>query len=70
MKIKGELTTYKGRYCAELENGQYVLSNGTMELILCDKVPEGMKVVKSGIIGGIMMKSEADFKWCVENLKI
>ena len=69
-KIKGNVTNYKGRYCVELENGQFVLSNGSMELLLCDKVPEGMKIVKSGIVGGIMMKSEADFKWCVENLDI
>jgi hypothetical protein len=27
-----------------------------------------MKVIKSGIIGGIMMRTEEDFKWCVENM--
>jgi hypothetical protein len=35
MKTKGNITTYKGRYCVELENGTYVLSNGSMELIVC-----------------------------------
>lgn len=68
MKTKGNITTYKGRYCVELENGKYVLSNGSMELIVCEKVAEGMKVIKSGIIGGIMMRTEEDFKWCVENM--
>ena len=67
-KIKA-ITTYKGRYCAELENGKYVLSNGSMELILCEKVSEGMKVLKSGIVGGIMMRDEDDFRWCVEHMK-
>ena len=51
----------------EIENGNYVLSNGRMELIICEKVAEGMKVIKSGIIGGIMMLTEDDFKWCVEH---
>lgn len=67
-KIK-EITNYKGRYCAELENGKYVLSNGSMELILCEKVTEGMKVLESGIVGGIMMRDEDDFRWCVEHMK-
>lgn len=67
MKTKGEVTNYKGRYCVEIENGNYVLSNGRMELIICEKVAEGMKVIKSGIIGGIMMLTEDDFKWCVEH---
>lgn len=69
MKIKS-ITNYKGRHCAELENGQFMLSNGSMELLLCEKVAEGMKVIKSGIIGGIMMRNEEDFRWCVENCKI
>ncbi len=68
MEIK-EITIYKGRYCAELINGQYILSNGAFELMLCDKVDKGMKVIKSGIIGGLMMKTEDDFRWCVEHLE-
>lgn len=68
MKINN-ITNYKGRYCAELESGEYILSNGSMELIRCEKVPDGMKVVETGIIGGIMMKTESDFRWCVENLQ-
>lgn len=67
MKIK-RITDYKGRYCAELENGQYVLSNGSFELLLCEKVPEGMKVIESGIVGGIMMRTEEDFRFCVEGM--
>ena len=67
MKIK-KITNYKGRYCAELMNGQYILSNGTFELMLCEKVDEGMKVIKTGIVGGIMMRTEDDFRWCVEHL--
>jgi hypothetical protein len=39
-KIK-QNSIYKGRYCAELENGQFVLSNGSMELLLCEKVESG-----------------------------
>ena len=66
-KIK-EITNYKGRYCAELESGEFILSDGSMYLIKCEKVPQGMKVVESGIVGGIMMKTEDDFRWCVEHL--
>ena len=66
-KIKS-ITTYKGRYCAELTNGNYVLSNGSMELALCEKVAEGMKVIKTGIVAGIMMRTEDDFRWAVENM--
>ena len=64
-KIK-EITNYKGRFCAELENGKYVLSNGTFELALCEKVPQGMKVIKAGIVGGMMMRNEEEFRKCVE----
>ena len=67
MKIK-KITNYKGRFCAELENGNFVLNDGSMHLLLCEKVAEGMKVLNSGIIGGIMMRNEEDFKWCVENM--
>lgn len=70
MKIK-EITNYKGRFCAELENGQFILSsflsNGSMELLLCKKVESGMKVIKSGLVGGIMIRTEENFKWCVEH---
>lgn len=69
MKIKN-IADYNGRHCAELENGQYMLSNGRKELLLCEKVADGMRVIKSGIIGGIMMRNEEDFRWCVENYKI
>ena len=31
-KIK-EITNYKGHYCAELENGEFILSNGSVELV-------------------------------------
>ena len=67
MKIK-VITNYKGRYCAELENGEYILSNGSMELIRCEKVAEGMKVTESGIVAGFMMKSDEDFRKAVEAL--
>ena len=67
MKIK-KITNYKGRFCAELENGNFVLNDSSMYLLLCEKVAEGMKVLESGIVGGIMMRTEEDFKWCVENM--
>lgn len=66
-KIK-EITNYKGRYCAELESGEFILSDGSMYLIKCKKVQQGMKVVESDIVGGIMMKTEDDFRWCVKHL--
>ena len=65
-KIK-QITNYKGRYCAELENGLFVLSNGSMGLALCEKVPEGMKVINTDYVRGMMSKSEEDFRWNVEN---
>ena len=67
MKIK-KITNYKGRFCAELENGKFVLNDGSMYLILCEKVAEGMKILVTDIIAGIMMRTEEDFKWCVENM--
>ncbi len=66
-KIK-EITKYKGRWCAAMDDGRYYLSNGSMELLLCEKVPQGMRVLEANIIGGIMMRTEEDFRWCVENL--
>ncbi|MBQ2176947.1 MAG: hypothetical protein II453_18470 [Alphaproteobacteria bacterium] len=72
MKIKNvtrpAITMYKGRFCAELENGEFILSDGSMHLLRCVKVPEGMKVVESDIIGGMMMGNIDDFRWCVEHL--
>ena len=41
----------------------------TMEMLLCEKVDEGFKVIRSGIVGGIMMRTMEDFIWCVENWK-
>ena len=67
MKIKA-ITNYKGRFCAELENGKFVLSDGSMSLLLCEKVAEGMKVIEAGIVAGMMMRTEEDFKWCVKNM--
>lgn len=67
MGIK-RITNYKGRFCAELENGHFVLNDGSMHLILCEKVAEGMKVLDYGIVSGKMMCTEEDFKWCVENM--
>jgi hypothetical protein len=67
MGIK-RITNYKGRFCAELENGKFVLNDGSMHLILCEKVAEGMKVLDYGIMSGKMMRTEEDFKWCVENM--
>ena len=67
-KIK-EITTYKGRFCAELESGEYILSNGVFELVRCEKVAEGMKVIEADIVGGMMMRTEEEFRWCVEHLK-
>lgn len=67
MKIKA-ITNYKGRFCAELESGNFVLNDGSMHLLLCEKVEEGMKVIKSEIVAGMMMRTEEDFKWCVENM--
>lgn len=69
MKIK-EISTYKGRFCAELENGKFILSNGSMELLLCNKVEGGMQVVQTDIVAGIIMRTENDFKWAVEHLKL
>ena len=76
MKIK-EITLYKGRFCALLENGLYVLNNGSMELVVAKKEPalenghtgKTLRIVKGGLVGGIMMRTEKDFRWCVENLR-
>ena len=60
---------YKGRYACRLQDGRYMLSDGSMEMLLCEKVGEGFKVINSGIVGGIMMRSMEDFIWYVENWK-
>lgn len=65
-KIK-QITNHKGHYCAELENGLFVLSNGSMGLALCKKVPEGMRVINTDYVCGMMSKSEEDFRLNVEN---
>lgn len=67
MRVKS-ISNYKGRFCAELENGKFVLNDGSMQLLLCEKVNEGMKVLDYGIIAGKMMRTEEDFKWCVEHM--
>ena len=67
MGIK-RITNYKGRFCAELENGKFVINDGSMHLILCEKVAEGMKVLDYGIMSGKMMRTEEDFEWCVEHM--
>lgn len=68
MKIK-KITKFNGsRFCAELENGKFVLNDGSMHLLLCEKVDKGMKVLVSDIVAGIMMRTEEDFRWCVENM--
>ena len=66
MKVK-RIGNYKGRFCAELENGKFVLNDGSMHLLLCEKVAEGMKVIDN-IVAGMMMRTEDDFKKCVENM--
>ena len=66
-KIVG-ISNYKGMRCAELDNGEYVIQANTFELVRCERVTEGMKVIQHGIVGGIMMKTEEDFRWCVEHM--
>lgn len=68
MKIES-ITEYEGRWCAWLEDGRAMLSDGPMELLLCEPVNEGMKVIRCGIVTGIMMRTEEDFRWCVENYR-
>lgn len=68
MKIEA-ITRTHGRWCAWLEDGRAMVSDGSMELLLCEPVNEGMKVVRCGIVAGKMMHTEEDFRWCVENYK-
>lgn len=68
MKIEA-ITEYKRRWCAWLEDGRAMVSNGSMELLLCEPVNEGMKVIRFGIVAGMMMRTEEDFRWCVENYR-
>ena len=58
---------YKGRFACELEDGRFMLSDGTMEMLLCEKAADGYRVLESGIVGGIMMRTMEDFLWCVKN---
>lgn len=68
MKIKKITKFNSSRFCAELENGKFVFNDGSMHLLVCEKVDEGMKVLVSDIVAGIMMRTEEDFRWCVENM--
>lgn len=51
-----------------MEDGRFVLSDGSMHLALCRKTEKGMLVLKAGIVGGIMMRTREDFAWCVKNM--
>ncbi len=68
MKIK-TITRYKGRWCAWLEDGRAMVFDGSMEMLLCEPVNEGMKVVRCGIVAGMMIRTMEDFRWCVENYR-
>ena len=68
MKIK-TITRYKGRWCARLEDSRTMASNGSMGLLLCEPVNEGMQVLRCGVVAGMMMRTEEDFRWCVENYR-
>ena len=68
MKIK-TITRYKGRWCAWLEDGRAMVSDGPMEMLLCEPVNEGMKVVRCEIVAGMMIRTMEDFRWCVENYR-
>ena len=61
------ITTYKGRFCAYLKDGRAILANGPMHLMLCEPIDTGMRVIVPDIIAGIMMRTEDDFRFCVEN---
>ena len=52
---------------SNLKNGLFVLSDGSMGLLLCEKVDEGMKVINADYVCGMMSKTEEDFRWNVEN---
>ena len=54
MKIEA-ITRYEGRWCAWLEDGRAMVSDGSMELLLCEPVNEVMKVVRCGIVAGKMI---------------
>lgn len=68
MEIK-EITNYKGHYCATLEDGRIVINNGSMELAVCEKVEQGLLVKTTGIVAGLMMRTEQDFRWAVEHFE-
>ena len=61
------ITTYKGRFCAYLKDGRAILANGSMYLMLCEPTGGGMRVIEPNIVAGIMMRTEDDFRFCVEN---
>ena len=46
-----------------------MVSDGSMEMLLCEPVNEGMKVLRCGVVAGMMMRTEEDFRWCVENYR-
>lgn len=65
MKITDSFT-YKGRFACQLENGLFLISDGTMEMALCKKVKNGYLVIRSGILGGMMMRTMEEFLKCAE----
>lgn len=64
------ITTYKGRFCAYLKDGRAILANGSMYLMLCEPTGGGMRVIEPNIVAGIMMRTEDDFRFCVENYQV
>ena len=70
MKIKNIFRS-NGRFCAELENGLYMLQNGQSNLMIGSKLPNGgFAIFNTGIIStAVVMRNEEDFRWVVETYK-
>lgn len=59
---------YKGRFSAEIDDGRYYLSNGSMHILLCSKTNDGRFKVESNLVAGIMIKNSDDFEFCVSSI--
>ena len=67
MKIE-RIFNVDGQLWAELENGQWVANKGSMFLSIYKKTEKGFVLTKGEIVAGIMMRTEPDFRWCVEHM--
>lgn len=58
--IKKFILSKNGTLLADIGGGLFVAQNGSMELAVCKRIPDGYRVVRN-LVGGKMMRAVQDF---------